>query len=302
MKPSLWDYLREAFNARPIGMFFPPNWAMLGGFGLAAGYFRMPEFLVLGAGVELGYLLLLGTNTRFQRFVAGKLGAAGTRQVEARWEKLVASLPDTDRRRYATLAQRCQSVLEQQFHDDTSAPGFNSQSDSLGRLTWMYLRLLVTRQGIQRVLREGAVRSPGDPPPVPGTGAPGMSISGLEKRLAELKRRLADPSIGDDLRRSLEGQADLLEQRVARRAEADSKLAFLDAELARIEEQVELIREQAVLSTDPDHLSQRIDEISATLGTTGEWIADQQKTIGAMDDLIAEPPPLAAQTRARELN
>jgi hypothetical protein len=302
MKPSLWDYLREAFNARPIGMFFPPNWAMLGGFGLAAGYFRMPEFLVLGAGVELGYLLLLGTNTRFQRFVAGKLGAAGTRQVEARWEKLVASLPDTDRRRYATLAQRCQSVLEQQFHDDTSAPGFNSQSDSLGRLTWMYLRLLVTRQGIQRVLREGAVRSPGDPPPVPGTGAPGMSISGLEKRLAELKRRLADPSIGDDLRRSLEGQADLLEQRVARRAEADSKLAFLDAELARIEEQVELIREQAVLSTDPDHLSQRIDEISATLGTTGEWIADQQKTIGAMDDLISEPPPLAAQTRARELN
>jgi hypothetical protein len=302
MKPSLWDYLREAFNARPIGMFFPPNWAMLGGFGLAAGYFRMPEFLVLGAGVELGYLLLLGTNTRFQRFVAGKLGAAGTRQVEARWEKLVASLPDTDRRRYATLAQRCQSVLEQQFHDDTSAPGFNSQSDSLGRLTWMYLRLLVTRQGIQRVLREGAVRSPGDPPPVPGTGAPGMSISGLEKRLAELKRRLADASIGDDLRRSLEGQADLLEQRVARRAEADSKLAFLDAELARIEEQVELIREQAVLSTDPDHLSQRIDEISATLGTTGEWIADQQKTIGAMDDLIAEPPPLAAQTRARELN
>ncbi len=302
MKPSLWDYLREAFNARPIGMFFPPNWAMLGGFGLAAGYFRIPEFLVLGAGVELGYLLLLGTNARFQRFVAGKLSAAGTREVEARWQKLVASLPDTDRRRYATLAQRCQSVLEQQFHGDTSAPGFNSQSDSLGRLTWMYLRLLVTRQGIQRVLREGAARSPGDPPPVPGTGAPGMSISGLEKRLAELKRRLADPSIGDDLRRSLEGQADLLEQRVARRAEADQKLAFLDAELARIEEQVELIREQAVLSTDPDHLSQRIDEISATLGTTGEWIADQQKTIGAMDDLISEPPPLAAQTRARELN
>ena len=169
-------------------------------------------------------------------------------------------------RRYAALAQRCQAVLEQQFHGDTSAPGFASQSDSLGRLTWMYLRLLVTRQGIQRVLREGAARAPGDPPPVPGTGAPGMSISGLEKRLAELKRRLADPSISDDLRRSLEGQADLLEQRVARRGEADQKLAFLDAELARIEEQVELIREQAVLSTDPDHLSQRIDEISATLG------------------------------------
>jgi hypothetical protein len=298
MRPSLWDYVREAFNAKPIGMFLPPNWAMLGGFGLA-GYLHDPGWLVLGAGVELGYLLLLGTNTRFQRFVAGKLSAGGSREVEQRWQRLVVSLPDVDKRRYAALAQRCQAVLEQQFPGDTSAPGFASQSDSLGKLTWMYLRLLVTRQGIQRVLREGGARSPGDPPPVPGTPA---SSGRLDVRLAELKRRLDDPSISDDLRRSLQGQADLLEQRVARRGEADQKLAFLEAELARIEEQVELIREQAALSTDPDHLSQRIDEISATLGTTGEWIADQQKTIGAMDDLISEPPPLSAQTRARELN
>jgi hypothetical protein len=298
MRPSLWDYVREAFNAKPIGMFLPPNWAMLGAFGLA-GYLHDPGWLVLGAGVELGYLLLLGTNVRFQRFVAGKLSAGGSREVEQRWHRLVASLPDIDKRRYAALAQRCQAVLEQQFPGDTSAPGYASQSDSLGRLTWMYLRLLVTRQGIQRVLREGAARAPGDPPPVPGTPA---SSGRLDVRLADLKRRLDDPSVSDDLRRSLQGQADLLEQRLARRGEADGKLAFLEAELTRIEEQVELIREQAALSTDPDHLSQRIDEISATLGTTGEWIADQQKAIGAMDDLISEPPPLAAQTRARELN
>ena len=153
MRPSLWDYVREAFNARPIGMFFAPNWAMLGAFGLA-GVAHDPAWLVLGAGVELGYLLLLGTNTRFQRFVAGKLSAGGNSEAER-------------------------------------------------KLTWMYLRLLVTRQGIQRVLREGGVRAPGDPPPVPGSGTPGMSISGLENRLAELKRRLAEPSLSDDLRRSL---------------------------------------------------------------------------------------------------
>jgi hypothetical protein len=298
MRPSLWDYVREAFNARPIGMFFPPNWAMLGAFGLAAGWLEAPEFLMLGAGVELGYLLLLGTNERFQRFVAGKMAAGGSNEAERRLAVLFATLPDADRRRHQGLAQRCESILQQQFHHDTNAPGYRSQSDSLSRLTWMYLRLLVTRQAIQRVMREGA-RSPGDPPPVPGAGAGGAR---LDQRLAELKRRLKDPELGDDLRRSLQGQADLLEQRLARRGEADEKLAFLEAELTRIEDQVELIREQAVLSTDPEHLSQRIDEISATLGTTGEWIADQQKTIGAMDDLISEPPPLAAQTRARELN
>lgn len=293
-RPSLWDYLREAFNARPIGMFFPPNWAMLAGFGLA-GWMHDPGWLVLGAGAELGYLLLLSTNARFQRFVSGKMGAAESQETTQRWHRLVASLPDADKRRYATLAQRCQAVLEQQFHGDASAPGYAAQSDSLGKLTWMYLRLLVTRQAIHRIMREGGGQ-PGGPPPVPGSSA-----GNLDRRLTELKRRLADPAISDDLRRSLQGQADLLEQRVARRGEAEGKLAFLDAELTRIEEQVELIREQSVLSTDPEHFSQRIDELGASLGTTGEWISAQQQTIGAMDDLIAEPPPLAAQTRAREL-
>ena len=74
MKPSPWDYLREAFNAKPIGMFLPPNWAMLAGFGMA-GWLHDPGWLVLGAGAELGYLLLLSTNARFQRFVSGKMGA-----------------------------------------------------------------------------------------------------------------------------------------------------------------------------------------------------------------------------------
>jgi hypothetical protein len=314
MRPSLWDYVREAFNAKPIGMFLPPNWAMLAGFGLASAWFQQPGLLVLGSGVEIGYLLLLGTNARFQRFVAGKMSAGGANEADRRLAALKGTLPDAERRRHDTLVQRCQAILQQQFHDDTSAPGFASQSDSLSRLTWMYLRLLVTRQGILRVIRDGA-RTPGEPPPVPTIPGSGQVLRpspppqygsaarpSLEQRLAELKRRLADPELGDDLRRSLEGQAELLEQRVARRSEADEKLAFLDAELTRIEEQVELIREQAVLSTDPEHLSRRIDEISATLGTTGEWIADQQKTIGAMDDLIAEPPSLSSQTRARESN
>lgn len=313
MRPSLWDYVREAFNARPIGMFLPPNWAMLGGFGLA-GALHDPGWLMLGAGVELGYLLILSTNTRFQRFVAGKLSAGEVNETERQLAAMIASLPDADRRRHETLANRCQWILQQQFHDDTKAPGYASQADSLSRLTWMYLRLLVTRQGILRLVREGG-RGPGDPPPVPQIPAAGQVIkpgppaqygttnrSNLEQRLAELKQRLEDPSLGDDLRRSLEGQAQLLEQRVARRSEADGKLAFLDAELTRIEEQVELIREQAVLSTDPQRMSERIDEISATLGTTGEWIADQQKTIGAMNDLIADAPSLTSQTRARQSN
>jgi hypothetical protein len=63
---------------------------------------------------------------------------------------------------------------------------------------------------------------------------------------------------------------------------------------------VELIREQAALSTDPEILSQRIDQIAATLGGTGQWIRDQQKVYGAMEDLLTEPPPLTVDARAKE--
>ena len=63
---------------------------------------------------------------------------------------------------------------------------------------------------------------------------------------------------------------------------------------------MELIREQAALSTDPELLSQRIDEIVATLGGTSQWIRDQQQVYGAMEDLLSDAPPVATSSRVRE--
>jgi hypothetical protein len=297
MKPRLWDYLRAAFNARPIGMFVPPNWLMLATFGLLG--LQEPGLWVVGAGVELAYLSVLATNARFQRFVAGEQIVSSQRDVQAQLQQLFTSLSDGDRRRYQRLATRCQGILEQQFGRSTDSPGYNMQSESLGKLTWMYLRLLVTRQAILRVVStaggQTTVVRMSDYPQTP----PGERTEDLQRRLTELQRRLADTTLTDDLRHSLQGQADLLQQRLKRRAEAERKLAFLEAELQRIEEQVELIREHAVLSTDPEGFSHRIDEIGATLAGTADWIAEQQRTLGAMDDLLSEPPSLTTQTRAK---
>ena len=60
-----------------------------------------------------------------------------------------------------------------------------------------------------------------------------------------------------------------------------------------------LLREQAALSTDPAILSRRIDEITATMTDTSQWLRDQQQVFGAMEDLLSEPPPVALG-RARE--
>jgi hypothetical protein len=279
-KTGFFDYLGAAFNARPWGMFVAPNWIGLGAFGLLG--LANPGFWVLGVGLELGYLMLLSTNPRFQRLVAARPLNESTKEWNQRIQRLLGRLENADRSLYDTLAERCRSIIDLQLHSGSSDPhGLEAQADSLGRLSWMYLRLLVARRSIRHVI---------------GSGGGGD----LQRKIAALERQQREEGIGDELRRSLTGQLEILKQRLQQRADADRQLAFIDAELERIAQQVELIREQAALSTDPELLSRRIDEIAGTLGATGQWIRDQQKVYGAMEDLLSEPPPLSYDARARE--
>jgi hypothetical protein len=281
-KPGFLSYVTAAFNARPFGMFVAPNWVGLAAFGLLG--ITNPGFWVLGAGLELGYLLTLATNSRFQRLIASKPLDAARNEWNERISRLTARLDRTDRGRYEALAERTRSIIDIQTHGGTDLPhGIEAQADGLGRLLWMFLRLLVARRAIQTVLADSA-------------GEDGA----LERRVKALERQAHDESVDAHLRRSLAGQMEILGQRIQQRDEAERKLAYTDAELTRIEQQVELIREQAALSTDPEILSRRIDEIAATLGGTGQWIRDQQKVYGAMEDLLSEPPPLTPDARARE--
>ena len=280
-KPGLLDDVTAAFNARHMGMFVAPNWVGLAAFAILG--LTNPGFWVLGAGLELGYLLTLATNPRFQRAISSRPLAASRAEWNARIDRLRSRLNGEDQSRFAALAQRCASIIDLQTHGGAETPlGIESQADSLGRLSWMFLRLLVARSLILTVLHEG------DDDEV------------LEKRRRALERQAADTNAPADLRRSLSGQMEILQQRLGQRAEAEQKLAYIDAELSRIEEQVELIRDQAALSTDPEILSRRIDEIAATLGGTGQWIRDQQQVYGAMEDLLTEPPPLGLDARAKE--
>jgi len=279
--PGFLAYVGAAFNARPLGMPVPPNWVGLAAFGLLG--LTNPGFWVLGAGLELGYLLTLATNARFQRTVASRPLDAARAEWNTRIRTLTGRLAPSDKGRYEALAARCRSILDLQTHGGAEMPhGIEAQADSLGRLSWMFLRLLVARRTIQTVLGNGGDRED------------------LPSRLASLEQQANDERTDADLRRSLSGQVEILQQRIAQREEARRKLAYVDAELSRIEAQVELIREQAALSTDPEVLSRRIDEIAATLGGTGQWIRDQQQVYGAMEDLLTEPPPLGLDARARE--
>ena len=274
-RPGFADYVKAAFNARPLGMFVAPNWIGLAAFGLLG--LSNPGFWVLGAGLELGYLLTLATNRRFQQTVSSRPLAAAEAEWQARIDRTVARLDAPDARVFEAFAARCRSILDLQRHDAAEVPeGLDAQVQGLGRLSWMFLRLLVARRTIRAVL-----------------GGAGQDAD-LQRRIAALERQQGQPGLTGELARSIAGQLDILRQRLEQHTDGDRKLAYIDAELERIQQQVELIREQAALSTDPERLSRRIDEISATLGSTGQWIRDQQQVYGAMEDLLTEPPPLPA--------
>jgi hypothetical protein len=278
MKPTFWDYVRAAFNARPAGMFVPPNWIGVGVFGLLG--FLNPGFWIIGLGCEFAYLGWLSTHPRFQRLVSGDRELEVQRNWQRRVYDLIRQLPPDDQQRYRALEARCQEILEHQAQGTMLSPGVDEQGTGLGRLVWIYLRLLLTRESIRKMMRESAKLPEEDH---------------IQQRIENLQRQLQQPSIGEDLRKSLAAQIEILQQRQEKKGEAAEKLAFLDAELMRIREQVELLREQAVLSTDPQAVSERIDQVTTTLGGTNQWIRDQQKIYGAMEDLLADPPPLVVE-------
>ncbi len=157
MKLRLRDYLKVAFNARPIGMFVPPNWIGVAAFGLLG--LVNPGFWLLGAGLELGYLYTLLSNQRFRRFVEGqKLSEARLEQMAQQRSQLI-QLESGDRERYQALEGRCRRILQQQRL--VSPSELQTQAEGLDRLLWIYLRLLLTKQSLQRVLRE-SYRSDGN--------------------------------------------------------------------------------------------------------------------------------------------
>jgi hypothetical protein len=143
-----------AFNARPFGMIVAPNWIGLAAVGLLG--LVEPGVWVLGAGVELGYLLLLAGNERFRRVVDAQRGATVSPHDEltGRIARGLLTLDPRERARYQAVAERCQSIIELQIAHAPGVVGVEAQQEGLSRLTWMYLRLLLARQAIERVHRD----------------------------------------------------------------------------------------------------------------------------------------------------
>lgn len=256
---SVGRYLWSAFNARPLGMPLPPNWLALAAVGLL-GAFISPGFWVLGAGLELAYLGLLASNQRFRNAVDA--GEVRLDPAELRYESSLAQLGDSQRQRQQRIEGRAREVLQLL----SRSPLMASHADSLEQLVWLNLRLLVAGQALSVVVDTAAQDS-----------------AELQRQEQQIDQRLAASDLGDELRRSLEQQKQVIDARQAAHAEGLRRKEHVDAELARIDQQIALIREQTLLATDEEQIGTALNALTSSFNEASRWLNDQRDLLGVLE-------------------
>jgi hypothetical protein len=273
---SFWDYIKAAFNAKPRGMFIAPNWVGLAAFGLLG--FLNPGFWIVGAGLELGYLLGCANSARFRNVINAGAEREVVQEQQASVAQILAAVSPPDRERYHSLTQRCQKIM-QDLRATSSHGAAPEQIQGLAHLAWIYLNLLKTRRVLKNHLGNLETEE--------------ASAGTLEARLQELDQQMSDTSLSEELQRSLDGRRTILQERLAKRTETESKFSFTEAELQRIEDQVTLMQDQAALQADPGQISGSLDRISSDLKEASTWIREQHRIYRDLGDTLDEPAPTA---------
>ncbi len=266
------SYLRAAFHARPLGMPIPPNWIALAACGLV-GWFIHPGLWLIGAGLELGYLVALTSNERFRAWVDREAAQPAPAGVDRR-DALIAQLEPRDRELHQRLAADCLAIGTATEVDVILR---EQQAEQLRQLCWLHLRLLAARSAVRTVATTGAKEQ-----------------VDLTRRLRALEAQ--QTSAPSDLAQSLAGQITIVRTRLEQFATAASRLAYLDAEIDRLRQQVDLVRDQALLAAsgeDASALSGTIGALGDSLATTNRWMHDQRLT-GDLAWEEAPPLPMAA--------
>ena len=280
-RPNYWW---KAFNARPFGMPVPPNWFALAGFGLL-GVFLSPGFLLLGAGAEIAYLAWLANSRRFRNVVDAEAGVVEVDPVDARYTELLRALDGPLLKRQRLVEERAREILGRLG----ASPLMSAHADSLQQLVWLHLRLLVARQAIGEVVATGR-----------------RDRAALQEQEDGIDERLQQADLDPGLRRSLEQQKAVIDQRQAAHADGARRQEHVESELQRIDQQIALMREQALLAGDEQHLGSSLDALAASFNEASRWLDSQRDLLGGAlsgpDDtrlptrvLQGGPPPLPTQ-------
>jgi len=286
--PGLRGYVKHAFLYPWNILFF------LGGAALAAMSPHPDAFIPIIGGLELAYLTGLSSIPRFRTAIdakmaakarAGRASSVASNSSQQSLERILESLPAPALRRFLLLRQRC-------FEMRSIASGVRGQADTspdsaesirtpaLDRLLYLFLRLLVSQNGLDRFLRS-------------------TSEKDLESNLADVRTRLEAAKASSDERvtNSLQDSVADAELRLENYRKAAKDAEFVAIELDRIETKIQALIEVGVSRQDPDYLSHQVTAAAESMQHTEAAVNELQHLTGLADQ-IEEPPAILESTIA----
>jgi hypothetical protein len=286
--PGLRNYVKHAF-LYPWNLLF-----FLGGAALAAMSPHPDAFIPIIGGLELAYLTGLSSIPRFRTAIdakiaaktrAGRVSSGVSDSSQQSLERILESLPAPALRRFLLLRQRC-------FEMRSIASGVRGQADTgpdsaesirtpaLDRLLYLFLRLLVSQNGLDRFLRS-------------------TSEKDLSTKLADVRTRLeAAKTAGDErVTNSLQDSVADAELRLENYRKAAKDAEFVAIELDRIETKIQALVEMGVSRQDPDYLSHQVTAAAESMQHTEAAVNELQHLTGLADQ-IEEPPAILESTIA----
>jgi hypothetical protein len=283
-KAGIFRYLQEAFMFRWNLLFF-------GGAVAAAILSPSPDVaLPLVAAAEVAYLAGLTSLPRFQAAIDAKdraeqrgAGPSKTEQRESKQKLLdvLGGLEAERRNRFLRLRARCvemQRIANAVRGDtgDASGASHELRTPALDRLLWVFLRLLLAQQAVERFLRA-------------------TDADALHKNLANLQERQRGAEAKGDERilRSLADAMVTAELRMANYDKAQGNHEFISLELDRIEQKIHALMEMAISHHDPDQLSIQVDAVAEGMAQTEATIRELQAITGLSTDEDTAPAILS---------
>jgi hypothetical protein len=279
---GLLAYLRHAFT-------FRWNVLLLSGALAASWLSPWPDVLLpLVAGLELTYLTGLLAIPRFRTAVDASVAAkerarrSGGRTDESAQHslrRLLDGLPPEALRRFAALRHRCFQMRDiasgVRAHTGDGGDSADAlQTPALDRLLFLFLKLLVTQDGLARFLKSTGERE-------------------LTLRLDDVTQRLAAAQAAGDERvvRSLQDSVADATLRLDNYRKSVKDAEFVAIELDRIETKIQALTEMGISRQDPNLLSTQVTAAADSMRQTEEAVNQLQHLTGLADE-IAEPPAI----------
>ena len=205
-------------------------------------------------------------------------GAAGGGESLA---QIVSSLPADSRQRFETLRSRCLEMksIARGVSGQPASPSEDLSTPALDRLLWIFLRLLVSQNWLDKFLRS-------------------TNANEIRARIEETKAKIAAAGVQEErVKHSLEDSVAAQELRLENYTKASENAEFVRLELDRIEAKIQALVESSVNRQDPDAWSSQIEGVAASVKSTEAAIRELQQITGVVDQMQEPPAILDADWR-----